>query len=146
MNRVSILIVAALVAIGSAFGLVKYASGAEQRAVDASKPVKILVAAKDIPAGTDFSTAWNSHVIVFADTLQSLVPPTAVTNPQALQGLVATTELAQGQSVVSGAFADPAKAGRSWPTDVRQRPARRHRGRVVQGGCGEGRLRPDPSR
>ena len=115
MNRVSILIVAAVVAIGSCLGLVKYASGAEDRAVEASKPVSVLVASKDIPAGTPFSTAWNDHRIGTSQTLQSLLPATAVRDPKALQGLVATSALAQGQFVVSGAFADPAAAGKTGP-------------------------------
>ena len=115
MNRVTILIVAAVVAIGSGFGLVKYASGAEDRAVEASKPVQVLVAQKEVPSGMAFSTAWNTHLIGYAQTPESLLPPTAVTDPQALQGLIATTELAQGQFVVRGAFADPAAAGRVGP-------------------------------
>jgi pilus assembly protein CpaB len=115
VNRVSILIVAAVVAIGSCFGLVKYASGAEDRAVEASKPVPVLVATKDIPAGTPFANAWNDHRIGYAQTLQSLMPSTAVTDPKALQGLVATSALAQGQFVVKGAFADPASAGQTGP-------------------------------
>ncbi|HEY2813972.1 MAG TPA: Flp pilus assembly protein CpaB [Acidimicrobiales bacterium] len=115
MNRITILIVAAVVAVGSCFGLVKYASGAENRAVEASKPVQVLVAQKDVPAGTAFSTAWNDHRIAFAQTLQSLVPPTAVTDPTALQGMVVTAALVQGQYVVRGAFADPATVGRVGP-------------------------------
>lgn len=114
-NRVSILVIAAVVAILSGFGLVKYASGAEHRAVEASKPVNVLVAEKDIPAGTAFSTAYNSHLIGVAQTLQSLLPATAVTDPNSLVGLVATTPLAQGQYVVRGAFADPAAAGKTGP-------------------------------
>jgi pilus assembly protein CpaB len=111
----SILIVAAVVAVGSCFGLVKYASGAEDRAVEASKPVPVLVATKDIPAGTPFSNAYNDHRIGFAQTLQSLLPATAVTDPKSLQGLISTTALAQGQFVVKGAFADPATAGKTGP-------------------------------
>ena len=124
MNRVTILIVAAVVAVGSCFGLVKYASGAEDRAVEASKPVPVLVAVKEVPSGMAFSTAWNDHLIGFAQTPQSLMPATAVTDPKALQGLVATTLLAQGQYVVRGAFADPAAAGRVGPpTFANQLPA-----------------------
>jgi Flp pilus assembly protein CpaB len=115
MNHVKILIIAAVVAIVSGFGLVKYASGAEHRAVEASKPVQVLVAMKDVPAGTSFSTAFNAHEIGFAQTLQSLLPPTAVTDPTALQGLVSTTDLAQGQYVVKEGFTDPANAGHEGP-------------------------------
>jgi Flp pilus assembly protein CpaB len=115
MNRVSILIVAAVVALGSCFGLVKYASGAENRAVEASKPVPVLVASREIPSGMAFNTAWNEKRIEFSQTLRSLLPPTAVTDPAALQGLVVATPLAQGQIIVQGAFADPAKGGRVGP-------------------------------
>ncbi len=142
MNRVSILIVAAVVAIGSCLGLVKYASGAEDRAVEASKPVSVLVASKDIPAGTPFSTAWNDHRIGTSQTLQSLLPATAVRDPKALQGLVATSALAQGQFVVSGAFADPAAAGKTGPPTFATDLPRRHGGRLLQGGRAAGGVGP----
>ena len=74
MNRVGVLVVAAVVAVGSCFGLVRYASGAQDRAVQAAEPVPVMVAMKDVPEGMSFSTAarilaegrgtqWDSTVV-----------------------------------------------------------------------------------
>ncbi len=115
MNRVTILVVAAVVALASCFGLVKYASGAEARAVNASHPVDVLVALKDVPAGTAFADAWNQHRIGVSQTLESLRPAAAVSDPNVLQGLVTVTPLAAGQVVVRGAFADPSQTGKQGP-------------------------------
>jgi Flp pilus assembly protein CpaB len=108
MNRIGVLVVAAVVALGSSFGLVRYASGAQDRAVEATQPVPVMVAAQDVPPGTQFSTAWNQGLITMSETLQSLRPETAVLDPKALDGLVATAGLTRGQLVVQGSFVDPA--------------------------------------
>lgn len=115
MNRVTIVVIAALVAAGSGFGLIRYASGAEQRAVAASKPVPVLMVARDVPGGMQFSAAWNEKRITLGQTLQSLLPPTAVSDPSALSGLVAATAMPAGQMVVRGAFVAPDSASTSGP-------------------------------
>lgn len=115
MSRVTIVIVAAVVAVGSGLGLVRYASGAEQRAVAASKPVPVLMVARDVPAGMQFSEAWNQQRITIGQTLQSLLPPTAVSNPSALSGLVAAAAMPAGQMVVRGSFVAPDAAASTGP-------------------------------
>ena len=109
MNRVGVLVVAAIVAVGSCFGLVRYASGAQDRAVEASEPVPVMLAAKDVPEGMAFSTAWNEGRLQMSNIPKSLRPATAVLDPNALAGLTAAAPLAQGQLVVQASFtkADP---------------------------------------
>jgi pilus assembly protein CpaB len=108
MNRIGVLVVAAVVALGSSVGLVRYASGAQDRAVEATQPVPVMIASQDVPAGMQFSAAWNQGLITMSETLQSLRPETAVLDPKALDGLVATAALSRGQLVVQGSFVDPA--------------------------------------
>jgi Flp pilus assembly protein CpaB len=107
MNRIGVLVVAAVVALGSSFGLVRYASGAQERAVEATQPVPVMVAAADVPPGTSFTVAWDKGLITMAETVQSLRPETAVLDPAPLRGLVTTTGLAKGQLVVQSTFVDP---------------------------------------
>ena len=111
MNRVGVLVVAAIVAIGSCFGLVRYASGAQDRAVQSAEPVPVMIAVKDVPQGMAFSTAWNEGRLSLSNIPRTLRPATAVTDPNALAGLTATAPLAQGQLVVQASFqkADPNK-------------------------------------
>lgn len=115
MNKLGVLVVAALVGLGSCVGLVQYASGAEDRALDASAPVPTLIAADDIDAGTPFSTAYNEGRIVMSKMPGALRPATAVTDPNQLSGLVAAAPLAEGQLVVQASFVDPAPTARVGP-------------------------------
>ena len=104
MNRVGVLVVAAVVAIGSCFGLVRYASGAQDRAVQAAEPVPVMIAMKDVPQGMAFSTAWNEGRLALSNIPRTLRPATAVVDPNALAGLTASAPLAQGQLVVQASF------------------------------------------
>lgn len=115
MNRVGVLVVAAIVALGSAFGLVRYASGAQDRAVQAAEPVPVMIAMKDVPEGMAFSTAWNEGRLAMSNIPKSLRPATAVLDPNALAGLTATAPLAQGQLVVQASFAKPDPHARVGP-------------------------------
>jgi pilus assembly protein CpaB len=109
------LVVAAIVALGSCFGLVRYASNAEARAVEASEPVSVMVALKDVPAGMPFANAWNEHRLALAEMPKALRPETAVTDANALAGLVAATPLSQGQLVVQASFVNPDAAQHAGP-------------------------------
>jgi Flp pilus assembly protein CpaB len=115
MNRIGVLVVAAVVALASSIGLVRYASGAQDRAVQATQPVPVMVVSKDVAAGTQFSAAWNEGSITMSETLQSLRPDTAVLDPKALTGLVATAGLTKGQLIVQGSFIDPSKTEKPGP-------------------------------
>lgn len=110
MNRITVLAIAAIVALGSGFGLVRYVAGAESRATSSASPVPVLTAAKDVPAGTSFDEAWADGSIVQSRIAQAMRPPTAVTDPAALKGMVTDGVLRQGQLVVQGTFAAPDQA------------------------------------
>ncbi len=112
MNRLVVVAVAAIVALGSGFGLVQYVSGAEARASESAAPVQMLVATADVPDGTPFDEALADGRIAASQTLRSSLAPTAVTDPSTLAGLVADGVLRAGQVVVQGAFATP-KADRA---------------------------------
>lgn len=115
MNRLTVVGVAALIALLSGLGLVRYVGGAEQRAKASAELVPIITAATDVPEGTKFATAWSSGQVVFSQTLASIRPPTAVVDPTALSGMVANRALVRGQVIVNGEFVDPAAARRTGP-------------------------------
>ena len=124
MNRLLIIAVAAVVALGSAFGLVQYVGGAEDRAEAAVQPVDIYVATADLPDGTLFDEAFEDGRIVASQTLQGSLQPTAVTDVSQLQGLVTDGVLRAGQVVVAGSFVDPAaeRVGAGPPTFADELP------------------------
>jgi pilus assembly protein CpaB len=107
VNRLTVVAIAAVVALGSGFALVKYVSGADARATESVQPVQVLVAQTDLPDGTPFDTAMADGRIALTETLRSALAPTAVTDPASLAGLVTDGVLRAGQIVVAGTFVDP---------------------------------------
>jgi pilus assembly protein CpaB len=113
MNRITVVAVAAVVALVSGLGLLSYVGGAEDRANAAVEPVTMLVATADIPNGTPFDDAMADGRIVSSNTLKESLPLTAITDPAALTGLMADGVLRAGQAVVEGTFVAPEQLGRS---------------------------------
>jgi Flp pilus assembly protein CpaB len=111
MNRLTVVAVAALIAILSGLGLLRYVAGAEDRATSAAEPVAVLVAAEDVPAGTTFADAWATGSVVTSEIIRGLRPVTAVADPDELAGTIADGVLRQGQLVVDGVFVSPEDAG-----------------------------------
>ena len=109
MNRIAVVAIAALIALGSGFGLVQYVGNADDRAIAAAEPVDVLVAAVDVPDGTPFDEALADGRITASQTMQASLAPTAVTDPTRLAGMVADGVLRAGQVVVEGSFVDPAE-------------------------------------
>jgi Flp pilus assembly protein CpaB len=110
MNRLTVVAVAAVIALASGFGLVRYVAGAQDRATATAQMVPVLVAASDVPDGTPFTEAWDSGAIVQSELLQVMRPATAIVDPAELQGAVADGVLRQGQLVVQGVFVAPGDA------------------------------------
>jgi pilus assembly protein CpaB len=113
MNRITVVGIAAIVALVSGLGLVSYVGGAEDRANAAVEPVTMLVATADVPEGTPFDNALADGRIVSSQTLKESLPLTAITDPAALTGMMADGVLRAGQAVVEGTFVAPDELGRS---------------------------------
>lgn len=107
MNRLTVVAVAAVVALASGVALVRYVAGAEDRATASARPVPVLLAAADVPDGTTFEDAWARGMIVQSEIGEALRPATAIADPAALGGTVADGVLRQGQLVVNGVFVAP---------------------------------------
>jgi Flp pilus assembly protein CpaB len=107
MNRLTVVAVAAVIALASGFGLIRYVAGAEDRATATAQLVPVLVAATDVADGTTFAEAWDTGAIVQSETLQAMRPATAIIDPAELKGSVADGMLRQGQMVVQGVFVAP---------------------------------------
>jgi pilus assembly protein CpaB len=107
VNRLAVVAVAAIVALGSGLGLVQYVGGADDRAAASIAPVEMLVATADVPDGTAFDEAMADGLIVVSQTLRGSLAPTAVVDASLLAGTVADGVLRAGQVVVAGAFVDP---------------------------------------
>jgi Flp pilus assembly protein CpaB len=115
VNRLTVVAVAALIAIVSGLGLVRYVGGAEDRATASARLVDVLTAKVDVPQGTSFADAWAAGDIVRSKTLASVRPPTAVLDTTSLAKTVAYGVLRRGQVVVEGVFVDPSAARHAGP-------------------------------
>jgi pilus assembly protein CpaB len=113
MNRITVVAIAAVVALASGLGLVRYVGGAEDRAAASVEPVTMLVATDDIGNGTPFDDALADGRIVESQTLQESLPASAVTDPSQLAGMLADGVLRAGQAVVTGSFAPAEALGRN---------------------------------
>lgn len=107
MNRLTVVAIAAVVALASGVALVRYVAGAEDRATSSARPVPVLLAAGDVPDGTTFEDAWAKGLIVQSEIGEALRPASAITDPATLGGTVADGVLRQGQLVVNGVFVAP---------------------------------------
>jgi len=112
VSRLAVIAVAAVVALLSAVGLMRYAGAAEDRATASVEPVSVMVAASDIAPGASFDDALADGRITFTSTLRSSLPATVVQDPASLQGTVADGTLRAGQYVVQGSFVAPDAVGR----------------------------------
>ena len=112
MNRLTVVAVAAVIALGSGLGLMRYVGGAEDRAATTVERVAVLMAAADVETGTSFDEAWADGSIVTTETLRASLPATAITDPAALRGTVTDGGLRAGQLVVEGTFAEADEVGR----------------------------------
>jgi Flp pilus assembly protein CpaB len=112
VNRLVVVAIAAVVALASGVGLVLYVGSAEDRAAETTKPVPVLVAARNVADGTSFEDAWTSGAIIEGETPQTFRPETAVVDPSTLEGTLADGGMRAGQVVVDGEFVEPGEQRR----------------------------------
>ena len=88
-NRRTLMAAAAIVlALVAGIGVYMYASGADKRAEENASLVDAYVANADIAKGTTGAELLQAGLIERAKVSKSSVPPTAITDPNSLNGLV----------------------------------------------------------
>ena len=73
--------------------------------------VPIFVAAHDIPAGTTGAKAVQKGMLTKTEIVRRSVVPGAISNPDQLDGLVATQAIFAGEQITSRRFAAPSERG-----------------------------------
>jgi Flp pilus assembly protein CpaB len=107
-RRTVILIVAVLIGVVAAVGLLSYVRNAETSADEAAAPVEVWVVKQPIPKGTTIDAAIDQGLVAKDETAQKYRPATAVLDPATeLAGLVAITDLPVGMPIVTGSFVSP---------------------------------------
>jgi pilus assembly protein CpaB len=103
-RRTLILIAAVVVGLIAAYALWAYIGGIEDEANDNAERVEIFKIVQDIPKGTfgdeAFAQGWIDKDVI----AKEYRPATAITDPSQIEGLVAISDLAANQVVVSNQF------------------------------------------
>ncbi len=103
-RRTLILIAAVLVGAVAAYALFTYIGGIEDEANDNAERVQIFKIVQDIPKGTFGDEAFAQGLIEQDDIAKEYRPATAITQPSQIDGLVAISDLAANQVVVTNQF------------------------------------------
>ena len=103
-RRTLILIAAAVVGAVAAYALYTYVGGIEDNANNNAQRVKIYKIVQDIPKGLFGDEAFNKGFIKADVIAKEYRPATAITQPSQIDGLVAISDLAANQVVVSNQF------------------------------------------
>lgn len=103
-RRTLILIAAVLVGAVAAYALFTYVGGIEDEANDNAERVQIFKIVQDIPKGTFGDEAFAQGFIERDDIAKEYRPATAITQPSQIDGLVAISDLAANQVVVTNQF------------------------------------------
>jgi pilus assembly protein CpaB len=99
-SRATAVLVAIVLALLATVALVVYVRSADQRAVAGQDPVKVLVAAKVIPASTTGEQAFNRGLIATTELPRRAVARGAITSVGAIGGRVAAVDIQPGEQLL----------------------------------------------
>lgn len=109
-RRTLILIASVLVGAIAAYALFTYIGGIEDEANDNAERVEVFKIVQDIPKGTFGDEAFALGLIEPDVIAKEFRPPTAITSPAQIDGLVAISDLPVNQVVVSNQFVSQAES------------------------------------
>jgi pilus assembly protein CpaB len=103
-SRLAMIFVAALLAVFAASAVALYVSRAKTEAQKSNADVTVVIAAKDIPAGTSASDLTKKGYVKLAKIAGTALAPTAVVDVKSLSGLVSIQTIFQGSQLVNEQF------------------------------------------
>jgi pilus assembly protein CpaB len=109
-RRTLILVAAVVLGAAAAFALFTYVRGIEDRAHGQAERVQVYKIVQDIPKGTFGDEAFGQGYIEVASIPREFRPGNAITDPAEIDGLVALSDLAANQVVVSNQFVSQASS------------------------------------
>lgn len=114
--RSRVLILTAALAIGliAAFAAGHYLDSARKQVEAGTRPVKVLVAVKDVPPGMSAEAALKDGSIIKREVARQYVADQAVSSFSTIDGRVSAVPLTPGEQVTQGDFRFSSEAGASF--------------------------------
>lgn len=109
-RRTLILIASVVIGAIAAYALFTYIGGIEDEANENAERVEVYKIVEDIPKGTFGDEAFDLGMIEQDVIPREFRPPTAITDPAQIDGLVAISDLPVNQVVVSNQFVSQAES------------------------------------
>ena len=114
-----------------------YVGGIEDEANDNAARVEVYKIVQDIPKGTFGDEAFTQGLIELDEIAQEFRPATAITDPSQIDGLVAISDLAANQVVVTNMFVTQQDSLSTFSQLLKNNRSRHHDlGRSVRGVAG----------
>ncbi|MDX6569829.1 MAG: pilus assembly protein CpaB [Gaiellales bacterium] len=107
------IVIAGGLAVVAIIAVLLYTSNVRDKARQDQHRVQVLVAAKDIPAGTTGKQVIDGHLLVPKAIIQTDQVPGALTSMQGLDNLVVSQTIYHAQQVPSAVFQPPLSTGTS---------------------------------
>jgi Flp pilus assembly protein CpaB len=107
------IVIAGGLAIVAVIAVVLYTSNVRDKARQNQDRVQVLVAARDVVAGTTGKQVIDGHLLVAKDVIQTDEVPGALTTTAGLQNLVVAETIYHAQQVPSAVFQPPLSTGTS---------------------------------
>jgi pilus assembly protein CpaB len=113
-SKILILIVAIALGLLAAFVALRYINGARAEVEAEDRPVDVLVAQQDLPAGMTAEELAGEKYVVLVSVPRRYVADGAISSTAAITGKVLTAPLSRGEQVTNSRFSLPAAAGLSF--------------------------------
>ena len=99
-SRVLAILIAVVLALVATAAMVVYVNGADRRAIAEQRPVRILVAAANIPAGTSGEDAQTKHWIEWKEVSQKSAVSGGFRSVTQLEGKSAAVDIVKGEQLL----------------------------------------------
>jgi len=113
-SKTFILILAIALGLLAAFVALRYINGARAQVEAEDRPVDVLVAQQDLPAGMTAEELASQEYVVLVSVPRRYVSDGAVSSTAAIAGKVLTAPLSRGEQITGSRFSLPAAAGLSF--------------------------------
>jgi len=113
-TKIVVLIIAVILGLLSAFAVVSYIEGARATIEAEDKPVEVLVAQQDLPAGLSAEELMAEEYVALVEIPRRYVADGAVSSLGAIKDRLLTVPLTKGEQLTANRFSLPSEAGLSF--------------------------------